>query len=117
MKKIKNLIIITLLLLSSCGDGDINKVKNGKLKEYQDKTIGEAINGKLNDIIWDSYSKSGKTYVRITGMTMSHQNRSKIDLIYLIKDDKSNFEVYDFKIDNKAKTRNEYNSFIKELYE
>lgn len=119
MKKYLTLILVLIFLsmINGCKDRDIEKVKNGRLENYSQKTIGEAIDGKLNNISWEAYNKDGKTFVKVTGLTVSYTNRVKISLIYKIDKKNEKFDIYSFQIDNRSQSKKEYQKFLKNLYE
>ncbi|MGL4997987.1 MAG: hypothetical protein ACRC5T_03215 [Cetobacterium sp.] len=73
-------------------------VKNGKLSNYPQKTLGEAIDGFVGNAEWESIiSDDGNSYVNITGIILFHEKEVEILIQYKVnKDDSFEFNALEF---------------------
>lgn len=79
-------------------DNIAESVKNGRLSNYPQKTVGEAVKGFIANPKWESIvADDGKSYVIIDGFILLHGKRVKVSLQYKVnKDDSFEFNALEF---------------------
>ncbi|MGL6168537.1 MAG: hypothetical protein ACRC0Y_09645 [Fusobacteriaceae bacterium] len=92
-------------------------VKNGKLSNYPQKTLGEAIDGFVGNAEWESIiSDDGNSYVNITGIILFHEKEVEILIQYKVnKDDSFEFNALEF--NEIPQNFLMYSGLLKKMYE
>jgi hypothetical protein len=101
IKLFKNLALSLLLFsLTSCFDSEeVKLVKNGKLSNYKNKTVGEAVNYFFKKPKWEKINASdGETYVNVKGIIMYESKEVEAGLQFKIHKDKNSFELKGFEL-------------------
>ena len=62
------IFVVAGCFLISCGEPEVQVVKNGTLNAYPDRTVGEAVDGFFGDPTWEAIvGEDGNTYVNVEG--------------------------------------------------
>lgn len=118
IKKIIMTILLSTLFFACIDSREVKLVKNGTLSGYENKTLGEAIDGFFRDPTWKKIKGSdGNIYVNISGKKILFENvESEIVLQYII-DSNTTFRFNAMEIDGVPQTIYDYAILINMIYE
>lgn len=96
---------------------DIERVKNGTLEEYPQKTIGEAFDGFMGNPKWEAMvATDDKPYVNVRGKLMYRNKEVTAKIQFRIYREKNTFEIKAFEIDGKQGNMFELWGLMEKMY-
>jgi hypothetical protein len=100
MKKFQSIVLVLVLFLSACSESaEIKMIKEGKLNNYPEKTIGEAVDGFFGNPKWEKLiAEDGLTYVNVSGKMTFMEKEVDGLLQFKISESGDRFEVNSFEM-------------------
>jgi hypothetical protein len=115
-------VVLGIFVISvfSCGSGDskiINIVRNGKLSDYPENTVGEAIDSFFVSPKWEArIGQDGRNYVNATGDIAYMGKTVKTFLQFKVDPGDEAFEINGFEIDGVPQNMVMLTAFVEKMY-
>lgn len=110
-------IIVAVILFASSPDY-VPVVKDGKLKNYPDKTVGEAFEAFFEEPSWESFeAENGKQAVNFNGKCEYMGEKVNCLVQFIIDDDGESFELYAVEINGDPISEIEILAMLEAIYE
>lgn len=105
MKKIKQMLFISIAIIACGCSGEIDKVKNGTLTGYEQTTIGKAIESVFGDVEWNYFETDkgvrvveakgwpGKGFISLKDRKKQCEDPQKIVIQFILHTNSELFEV------------------------
>lgn len=121
-KKIGLIVVGVIVILCVIGfmmqNESINTVKEGKLNDYQSKTVGEAFDNFFSDTNWDwEEEKNGYDIVIFTGECQYMDEDVDATIKFRVNTDKGTFELTGLEFDDVSQDDSMLNALLAKVYE
>lgn len=117
IKKIIVAILLSTLFLACMESKEVKLVKNGILYGYENKTLGEAVEGFFEDPTWEKITGTdGNIYVNVSGKILYGDLEVEVILQYLVESDGS-FTFNAIEVDEVPHDVYVYRELLEKMYE
>ncbi len=95
----------------------VELVKNGHLAGYNDKTVGEAVDGFLGNAEWESgRNQSDETMVNVQGSIMYMDWKADCLIQFKVDEEAAVLKIYAFEIDGEGQDQMVIAVLVKEMF-
>lgn len=98
------ILVVIGIIYGVVGGGDISTIKNGKLYNHTEKTVGDAFSDFFSDRSWKSVDRNGETYVIFTGDCTNLETGKQEEMEIEFQIDGDSFEITKIKFGGETYT-------------